>query len=301
MSETASGWLGRNESLEFRVSCLLECSNATNATLLCNFRARESALQRVLSETISVMPEIPSEVVITQPDENRFDRIKVGQNQSVVINYTAQVEVRYQYLNPENLRKIPPANLQPAQLPYLLPSRYCQSDLLGRFAWQKFGHISNPCDQVWELVSWIHKNIQYLPGTTTSATSAYDSVTQCAGVCRDFAHLGIALCRALNIPARYFTGYAFELNPPDFHACFEAYLGGSWVLFDATKLTPLNGLVSIGTGRDAADVSVCTIFGYGRLSRTEVNCEAASPTFAALPDSMSDHVAVSIDMQTVPS
>ena len=82
-------------------------------------------------------------------------------------------------------------------------------------------------------------------GSTNSDTSAYDTVTQRAGVCRDFAHLGIALCRALNIPARYFTGYAYELDPPDFHACFECYLGGRWMVFDATRLAHLNGLVRI--------------------------------------------------------
>ncbi len=98
------------------------------------------------------------------------------------------------------------------------------------------------------------------PARRPSATSAYDTVTQCAGVCRDFAHLGIALCRALNIPARYFTGYAYRLDPPDFHACFEAFIGGYWLLFDATKLVAPNALVRIGLGRDATDVSVCTAF-----------------------------------------
>ena len=74
---------------------------------------------------------------------------------------------------------------------------------------------------------WIHENVEYVRGSTNSVTSAYDTVTQRTGVCRDFAHLAIALCRALNIPARYFTGYAYELEPPDFHACFECYIGGS--------------------------------------------------------------------------
>ncbi len=99
-----------------------------------------------------------------------------------------------------------------------------------------------------------------------------DTVTQRAGVCRDFAHLGIALCRALNIPARYFTGYAYALQPPDFHACFECLIGGSWMVFDATRLAQLNGLVRIATGRDAADTAVASIFGSIACTRVEVSC-----------------------------
>jgi transglutaminase-like putative cysteine protease len=122
------------------------------------------------------------------------------------------------------------------------------------------------------VVDWIHNNVEYLSGSTDSGTSAYDTVTQRTGVCRDFAHLGIALCRALNIPARYFTGYSYLLDPPDFHALFEAYLGGRWVLFDATRLAPLNGLVRIGSGRDAADAAVATIFGGVSGTATKIDC-----------------------------
>ena len=86
-----------------------------------------------------------------------------------------------------------------------------------------------------------------------AATSAFDTVTQRAGVCRDFAHLGIAFCRALSIPARYFAGYACNMQPPDFHACFEACIGNRWFIFDPTRRAALNGLVRIATGRDAAD------------------------------------------------
>ena len=107
---------------------------------------------------------------------------------------------------------------------------------------------------------------------TDAETSAYDTVTEQAGVCRDFAHLGIALCRALTIPARYFTGYAYQLSPPDFHACFEAYIDGDWVLFDATRLIPLNGMVKIATGRDAADAAVASIFGDINFISSKVSC-----------------------------
>jgi transglutaminase-like putative cysteine protease len=91
--------------------------------------------------------------------------------------------------------------------------------------------------------------------------------------------LGIALCRALSIPARYFTGYAYNLNPPDFHACFEAYIGGEWIFFDPTKLVPVNGLVKIANGRDAADAAVASIYGNASCTSMIVKCECNDPDF----------------------
>ena len=135
---------------------------------------------------------------------------------------------------------------------------------------------SSPPSRVVAITDWIHANVEYLRGSTNPETSAYDTVTQRTGACRDFAHLGIALCRALNIPARYFTGYAYELDPPDLHACFECFIGGSWTIFDATRLAHLNGLVRVGIGRDAADAAVASIFGGARCRSMTVDCQLAS-------------------------
>jgi transglutaminase-like putative cysteine protease len=154
----------------------------------------------------------------------------------------------------------------------LFPSRYCQSDRLSRLAWDLFGKIKNPHETVVAITDWIHGNVEYVRGSTDSMTSAYDTVTQRTGVCRDFSHLAIALCRALNIPARYFSGYAYELEPPDFHACLECLIGGAWTVFDATRLAHLNGLVRIGTGRDAADAAVASIFGSVKCTSMAVSC-----------------------------
>jgi transglutaminase-like putative cysteine protease len=161
----------------------------------------------------------------------------------------------------------------------LYPSRYCQSDKLYRLAHNQFGHIKSPFEQVMALTEWINTNVQYLSGSTNVETSAFDTVTEQQGVCRDFAHLGIALCRALTIPARYFTGYAYLLYPPDFHACFEAYLGGEWVFFDATRLMPMNGMVKIAGGRDAADTALANIFGEIELKNINVGCDLAEENF----------------------
>lgn len=265
--------------MKFRVSCQLQYEIRPPVTLLFNIRPRISEYQRVLKEKLTLSPIVGTEVVITEPDQNRFDRVKVSEGKELTVHYEADVERDFYLFDPETLRKVSPAHLHQAQLPYLLPSRYCQSDRLGRFAWQKFGDVTDAYDQVLKITEWIHENVEYLPGSTTSATSAYDTPMECAGVCRDFAHLGIALCRALTIPARYFTGYAHQLTPPDFHACFEAFIGGYWILFDATRLAPPNGLVRIASGRDAADVSVCTAFGISRCVEQDIRCEPLDGEF----------------------
>jgi transglutaminase-like putative cysteine protease len=166
-------------------------------------------------------------------------------------------------------------------LNYLNPSRYCQSDRLYRFAYHQFGSHQHAYQKVMAVRDWIFTNVQY-GGFTTAQTSAYDTITEQIGVCRDFAHLGVALCRALTIPARYFTGYSYQLTPPDFHACFEAYLGGSWVVIDATKLAPLNGLVKIATGVDAVDTAFASIFGNLQFLNMNVNTVSLNPEFEKL-------------------
>ena len=107
-------------------------------------------------------------------------------------------------------------------------------------------------------------------------TSAYDTVAERAGVCRDFAHLGIAFCRAIGIPARFCSSYAYGLNPPDFHAYFEAYLGNSWYIFDPTRLAPQTSFVKIGTGHDAADLSFATIIGNANMKSIEITMTSLS-------------------------
>jgi transglutaminase-like putative cysteine protease len=136
-----------------------------------------------------------------------------------------------------------------------------------RFVAAEFGHLVPGYSRVTAICNWIYDNVLYLSGSSDSLTSACDTAIERVGVCRDFAHLGIAFCRALNIPARFVSGYAYGLNPPDFHAWFEAYLGGRWYLFDPTRLVPQSGLIRVGTGRDAADVSFATIFGPVQMNQ----------------------------------
>ena len=139
-----------------------------------------------------------------------------------------------------------------------------------KFAQDEFGDCKPGHAKVQAVCDWIYHKIDYISGSSDSQTSSYDTAIERAGVCRDFAHLGIAFCRALSIPARFVSAYAWQLDPSDFHACFEAYLGDRWYLFDATRLAPTNGLVRIGTGKDAADAALATVFGAIALNKMDV-------------------------------
>jgi len=146
-------------------------------------------------------------------------------------------------------------------LPYLNPSRYCESDRLAKFAYDEFGSLDPGYARVSAIVEWVHRHLDYVPGSTGPSTTACDVLVGRAGVCRDYAHLTISLCRGLGIPARYLAGYAVDLQPPDFHGFCEVWLGDRWYLVDATRLAPVAGFVRIGTGRDASDASFSTIIG----------------------------------------
>lgn len=265
--------------MKFRVMGTLGYEVMMPSTFILNIHALRTPAQAVLEESFLIDPYYKIEELTPQHSENRFIRVEVTEPATVNISYSAIIDTSYKQTLGAELTDVPVMQMDTSVLPYLFPSRYCQSDKLFRFAHNKFGKIENAFDKVLALTNWIHDNVEYLSGSTNSQTSAYDTVTEQAGVCRDFAHLGIALCRALDIPARYFTGYAYQLNPPDFHACFEAYMGGNWVIFDATKLVPLNGLVKIATGRDAADASISTIFGQVNFLTISASCELADDNF----------------------
>lgn len=256
----------------FHVSCRLEYAVRFPSTLILNVHAQHNESQTIVTEQFGVDPVVPLEHFSVPGSENRFVRLETGDLKTLVVTYSASVDCNHDILAAKSLEDLPIGEIPPEVIPYLFSSRYCQSDKLCRLAWDLFGQLATPHKKVIAIVDWIHNNVEYVGGTTDWGTSAYDTVIQRTGVCRDFAHLGIALCRALNIPARYFTGYSYLLDPPDFHALFEAYLGGRWVLFDATGHAPLNGLVRIGSGRDAADAAVATIFGGVSTKSMAVEC-----------------------------
>ncbi len=265
--------------MKFNVLTEMEYTARSAGTIILNIHALRTPHQTVINETFNIAPYIKVEELVSAQSENRLMRFEIEDGSSIKVTYKATIDNYCEIKDYTQIDEIQVAKMDVTVLPYLYPSRYCQSDKLYRLANNLFGHINNPFEKVATLTDWIHKNVQYLSGSTNSQTSAFDTVTEQAGVCRDFAHLGIALCRALTIPARYFTGYAWQLKPADFHACFEAYIGEHWVLFDATKLVPLNGLIKIASGRDAADTAIANIFGNVTFTSMLVSCELADEGF----------------------
>ncbi len=152
-------------------------------------------------------------------------------------------------------------NLPDAVLSYLLPSRYCESDRFHQMATEITAGQQPGYNQVAAIVSWLRNTISYRPGSSDTPISAAEVNSRQVGVCRDLAHLGIAMCRSLSIPARMVVGYLYGLEPMDLHAWFEAYVGGRWYTFDATQVELKAGYVAVGYGRDAADVAVYNQFG----------------------------------------
>lgn len=266
--------------MKFKVHSEVGYSVLSPSTFIFNIHALRTLHQAVLEESLTIDPYLRIEEFRSSSSESRFVRVQALEPMTFKIAYNAVVDTNYTLFDESaEFNAMPVVQLDGDVIPFLFPSRYCQSDKLQRLAYNQFGRYNNVFSQVRAITDWIYENVVYLSGSSNSQTSAFDTITERAGVCRDFAHLGIALCRALSIPARYFTGYAYKLIPQDFHACFEAYIGGHWILFDATKLVPLNGLVKIATGRDAADAALASIFGNVYCNSIVVNCECMQSNF----------------------
>lgn len=268
--------------MKFHIRSELDYIASTEVTFLLNIRPRISSGQKIEEERFTVTPDITHQLHLDPATGNRFDHLTAPMPGIYHIRYEAIVETHVQKLDCSGLRDEKVHEFCLETLSCVYPSRYCQSDRLGDLAMRMFGHLKSPLEQARAVVAWISENVAYVSGSTSANTSAVDTLVERKGVCRDFAHLGIALCRALNIPARYFTGYAHDLSPPDFHACFETWTGGHWLLWDATGLASPDAVVHIGTGRDAADVSVCTSFGPLMLQRQTVACEVLEPGYVKL-------------------
>lgn len=164
-------------------------------------------------------------------------------------------------------------------LVFLLGSRYCETDRLGDTAWSLFGNTPPGWARVQAIVDFAHRQIEFGYHHARNTRTAWDAHQEGVGVCRDFAHLAVTLCRCMNIPARYCTGYLGDIGippvdaPMDFSAWFEVYLGGAWHTFDARHNTPRIGRILMATGRDAADVALTNSFGATQLLRFDVHTD----------------------------
>lgn len=255
--------------MEFQIKCHLGYEVSAPASFLFNVAVTKNSFQRIITERFEYAgAESCEEIVI---GGQRYHRL-TSKSRPVELIYETTVDTTHELLGNPSALQVPLFEHIPAEaLVFLYPSRFCQSDLLARLARREFNQNEPGFYRVTRICNWIFDRIEYLSGTTTPTTSAFDTVTQLAGVCRDFAHLAIAFCRSLGIPARFVSAYAYGLNPPDFHAYMEAFLGGRWILFDPTRLSPQSSFVRIGQGRDAADTSFATIFGGASMNKMELS------------------------------
>ncbi len=259
--------------MRFSVGCEIGYEVAQSATLIFNIEAMRGGRQRILSEELTITPDLTADEKTAGETGNRYLRLTVPQG-LVHVRYSAQIELDPLHQAAAVIDEVPIATLPLDVLPFLNPSRYCPSDELARFANRQFGNIEPGFGRVVAICNWINSEVDYQFGTSDTTTTAADTFSLRAGVCRDFAHLGITFCRALGIPARFVSCYAWQLEPQDFHAVFEAYLGDRWYLFDATRMAALDGLVRIGVGRDAADTAFATIYGQVTSQPIKVWSEA---------------------------
>ena len=227
--------------------------------------------QTVLEERLTTTPSVAFHEDVDAEFGARTLRARL--EGEVAVTYEATVDNG-------RLRGLPPGVTQhdwndlPAEvLTYLWPSRYCPSDQFGRFVEREFGGAAGG-DRVLAIIEWIRANIEYERGVSDSETTAARTFIDRAGVCRDFTHLGITLCRASGIPARAVSAYAHQLQPPDFHAIFEVWLSNGWWLVDPTDLAPIEGLVRIACGRDASDIAFLSTQGSCELVRQSITAEA---------------------------
>ena len=211
---------------------------------------------------------------------NRCERFELAAG-STQVTYEAHVVLSHaaDVIEPET-PETPVGELPDDVLSFVMPSRFCLPDELGNEAWERFGALTPGWGRVQAIVDYVHEHLEFVAGASNPWTTAVDAYRAGQGVCRDFAHLAISFCRALNIPARYVFGYLPDIGVPgpyepmDFAAWFEVYLDGRWHTFDARNNTPRIGRVVVGRGRDAIDVALITSFGPLTLTDFIVRADA---------------------------
>lgn len=273
MSLTIAGMMVRLKlSLELNYEIF-----SSPADFVFNIHAAQTHHQTVVAEDLFISQPVGFQLHTVVESNNRYLRVTARPG-PLTVRYGATVDIRHHVSVPEDLPETPVASLPPEALPYVYPSRYCQSDRLGRLAMREFGNLPMGYGRVRAIRDWVFGRIAFTSNSSNATTSAIDTLVEQAGVCRDFAHLMIALCRAVNIPARFTTGIDFgadpTLGPTDFHAYVEAFLGGRWYMFDPSGTAIPMGFVRFGTGRDAADVSFATIFGSVASRAPVIHVEA---------------------------
>jgi transglutaminase-like putative cysteine protease len=268
------------EILRLRVGCEFVYDVAESTPTIWQVRCRLDGEHQMVSEAWGSDPLVPARAYVDSY-RNLCDRLVLPPGVTT-IRYDALVDVSGRFDEADKTAGQVPVEVLPEDtLIYLLASRFVLSDLVLDRAWELFGHLRPGWERVQAVCDWTHENLRYEMGSSTPLTTSNDVIAQGAGVCRDFTHVGMAFCRALNVPARYVSGYLPDIGiappglPMDFCSWFEAYLDGRWWTFDPRNNVPRMGRVVIGRGRDAADVAMVTTYGPCDLRSMVVWAEEA--------------------------
>ncbi|MBC7704144.1 MAG: transglutaminase family protein [Rhodoferax sp.] len=242
-----------------------------------SIHAAQTAHQHVLEESLTMSQPLSPKLYTDPATYTRFLRLKAFDG-PLRVRYEATVDLDHHTAQPDQLSEVAVANMPWSVLPYIYPSRYCQSDRLHRLAVREFGHLWQGYSRALAIRDWVANHVRFTSNSSNGNTTAVDTLVEEVGVCRDFAHLMIALCRAVNIPARFTTGIDYgadpALGPTDFHAYVEVYLSDGWYMFDPSGTAIPMGFVRFGTGRDAADSAFSTMFGGVRGASPILHIEA---------------------------
>jgi transglutaminase-like putative cysteine protease len=267
--------------MRIQVGCEFQHRSSAPAPTIWQVRPRDDGPHQVLAATWKSTPALPT-TSYRDAYGNLCDRLTLPEGPSTV-RYNALVEVPGDFDPADKGAPHVPVDALPEEaLVFLLPSRFCLSDVLEDVACQMFDSTEPGWPRVQAVCDWVHDNLRYAQGSSTSQTSALDVYETRTGVCRDFVHLAITFCRALGIPSRYVSGYLPEIGveppeaPMDFCAWFEAYLGDRWWTFDPHNNWPRTGRVVIGRGRDALDVAMVTSHGPSVLEAMTVWADEAA-------------------------
>jgi transglutaminase-like putative cysteine protease len=259
--------------MKLKVGCQLEYRSRYETPFILLLRLHEGSPQSILYEELNIEPWVPMASYLDHYGNtcHRF----IAPEGKFVIRSNAMVEAAQQAEQNTDAAFTLIQYLPDYTLIYLLPSRFCESDKLNSKAYEIINDLMTGYEMVEAIRQWVYQNIKYEYNHSTSSTSALDTLSAQHGVCRDMSHLAIALCRSINIPARFVTGYMYALKPMDLHAWFEAYLDNQWYTFDATQAVVTGGRVILAYGRDAADVATATYFGDIVLENMHVFVEDA--------------------------
>ena len=254
--------------MRLSIDVLLDYTIDGEADVLLLIEAAKGADQRLEVQDLRVYCPEPLRAV---PGEDGIGQRCWARGQgSFRAEYRATVDIARAPVDFATLGDTPIRLMPPDTIPYLLPSRYCESDRLEGFVEQEFGGLSaGPLASA--LTQWVAGHLTYASGTSTGTTTAMMTFAERRGVCRDYAHLLVALARAGGIPARCVSAYAPGVDPPDFHAVAELWIGGGWHLVDATRMASCGDLVRVAVGRDATDIAFMTVFGRATLNQQSVS------------------------------